>query len=333
MVNKTREIVAWARTHAVPVTLAARVWQLYVIRGVLYGAALCTPTKTALQSLDRAHRHAARLLLGYSASSPCPATLAEVGWIRITALLPAERGLLLGRILRNENTYIAAAAEYAARTSGSWLEEAVEGIRRWDHTGFNTEEHQWKRMIKQCRADTQKNEIQSLIRQCDHHAGLTSYQCTVWAAEHKWGINNFLHNTEYDTSTSKAISRLICGGQGLRGGDVAKMVRPTKQNCCVFCLERGMKAVESLTHIIFECPDYQHLRNRPGMSTMLMEKEKIFAVHRNHWSWKQLKLLHSFFYNVTERRTALAGGSSKRGRKKLAERAEVAWMQAGSAIL
>ena len=64
MVDKTRQIVAWARANAVPLTLATRVWDLYVLRTVSYGAALCSPSQSAKEQLDHAHCHAARLLLG-----------------------------------------------------------------------------------------------------------------------------------------------------------------------------------------------------------------------------------------------------------------------------
>ena len=61
--------------------------------------------------------------------------------------------------------------------------------------------------------------------------------------------------------------------------------------------------------------------------------EHVLTVHRQNWSRKQINELRSFLVEVTETKTALAGGTGKRATAKLEERAATAWVQAGSVLL
>ena len=104
MMNKTREIHAWARLHLVPLTLTIRLWDLYVRWAVLYGANVCTPPPTATIQIDRALRCAGRVLLGFRRRAPGPAVLGELGWIPLSKELIGERAKGVSCIfLRNKN--------------------------------------------------------------------------------------------------------------------------------------------------------------------------------------------------------------------------------------
>ena len=43
-VKKTGEIVGWCRQHEAPLEIAVKLWDLYVLRSLLYGAAVLTPS-------------------------------------------------------------------------------------------------------------------------------------------------------------------------------------------------------------------------------------------------------------------------------------------------
>jgi hypothetical protein len=103
VITKTREIAFWAKSNIVPLPVAVRVWDLYVKRAVLYGAAVCTPPPAAVSLLNNAQRQAGRIVLGLRRLAPGPAVLSELGWIPISTELVRERASLLGSISRCGN--------------------------------------------------------------------------------------------------------------------------------------------------------------------------------------------------------------------------------------
>ena len=114
------------------------------------------------------------------------------------------------------------------------------------------------------------------------------------------------------------------GGQGLRGRDGTQGQPPTVLNCCVWCLHRGVKAVENLYHVVFECGEYATVRVGVGVPQLLDRGgTDIFLVHRGRWSWNELKLILRLFSDISEARGI--GGHSSRKAVKLQEVAELCW--------
>lgn len=96
VITKTRGIAFWARSNIVSLPVAVCVWDLYVKKAVLYGAAVCTPPPAAVSLLSNAQRQARRILLRFRRLAPGPAVLSELGWIPLSTELVRERASLLG---------------------------------------------------------------------------------------------------------------------------------------------------------------------------------------------------------------------------------------------
>ena len=123
-----------------------------------------------------------------------------------------------------------------------------------------------------------------------------------------WGVQPFLHNSVVDPVMARAVARLLVGGQGLRGGDCGELEEVTLDNCCLPCLFRGVKAVESLVHVTFTCPEYSRARGGDNMPSLLAQGDDVFLLHRKRWGWRNLKSLRRYFWEVLSIRAAVIGG-------------------------
>ena len=52
-INKTGEIIGWCKLHQATLDIATALWDLYVARAVLFGAALLVLTDSGAHELDR----------------------------------------------------------------------------------------------------------------------------------------------------------------------------------------------------------------------------------------------------------------------------------------
>ena len=106
-------------------------------------------------------------------------------------------------------------------------------------------------------------------------------------------------------------------------------MRPTVKclfYCCVFCLAHGIRVAETLEHVVFDCHSYAQLRSSSGVSAALALRDKrVSSLHREAWTWAQLRQLRKFFTDLTQHRTAMAGGSPRRARTHLSRRAQTLW--------
>ena len=161
--------------------------------------------------------------------------------------------------------------------------------------------------------------------ECMAHSRMCCYQPASWLCAGSWGINRFIHNNDFQAEHARKVSRLIVGGQGLRGGDVARTERVTVYNCCVWCLLRGIKAVESLYHVTYECEEYSGARVRGVIREILPRAgTEVFLIHRARWSWRELKAIRNFFLDIVMIRDAALGKQRCRA-SSLQEIAERHW--------
>ena len=115
MVNKTLQIVAWCRWHGAAIDIALRLWDLYVLRAVAYGASVIQLSISDCSVLDRAHRKCGRFLLNYSKRCPNPVVYASLGWRRISVDIDLERLRLLGRLLTGGSQEVACILDATVR--------------------------------------------------------------------------------------------------------------------------------------------------------------------------------------------------------------------------
>ena len=138
-------------------------------------------------------------------------------------------------------------------------------------------------------------------------------------------MNPFVHGNRCDAGISRAVSRLLIGGQFLWGGDGSKAHAVTVFNCCVWCLQNGIKRIENVQHVVFDCPEYDGARASNMVRELLLRGgNDVFILHRNRWSWRELRALQGFFREVVAIRGRLGGNSGKQ-RVIVQDLAELAW--------
>ena len=203
---------------------------------------------------------------------------------------------------------------------------AAGGIRAWCGNSSPTNEASWISVLHKFTKQSSAQTASGLARRCQWHHMLASYSMTAWHCEGRWGINHFLHNNDLSTSASRSLNRLLVGGQDFRAGDPRGGAQPTRLNCCIFCLENRNRFAETLHHVVFVCPTYLDVRGSVAdQHVFASEDPRLFCLHRNVWSWKELKSLRKFFLTLVVKRSAVAGGVGKLGWKALQLRADHAW--------
>ena len=144
----------------------------------------------------------------------------------------------------------------------------------------------------------------------------------VWELEGRWGLNQSLYAPAVDWKVAHTVGRLLAGGQGLRAGDPCHPVEVSAEICCMWCLERGIVAGETLEHFLRDCGAYSHLRLEHTISKVLSSKD--FSVHhRAVWGWRELKALQSFCVDAWMLRSH--GRSNRTVRREHSQRAKLLW--------
>ena len=96
-------------------------------------------------------------------------------------------------------------------------------------------------------------------------------------------------------------------------------------NCCVWCLRGGVKTVESLRHVIWECPFYSTARDRPRVAALLRGGgAEVLVLHRARWGWGELRVVRNFLLDLIRLRQEGCGGRLA-NRTVMQEMAEDLW--------
>ena len=82
--------------------------------------------------------------------------------------------------------------------------------------------------------------------------------------------------------------------------------------------------MESLRHVHFVCPAYVDLRGNLSRELQAGLDDDFFILHRNRWTWKQMRRIRAYVVSTHERRIALAGGKRKVLAKQLQVLADAA---------
>ena len=254
---------------------------------------------TARQSelLDTAQRSAGRAVLEFLPRSPTPAVLLELGWATWSSLHRVEMARLLARVSCSDNEITQIIVDGMSRSSNTWIHVAAEEVAPWINEDALTSKAQWTSSIQQMKHAVVEAEFDRMRLEAQTHHNLRSYQPTWWVQTGEVGYNRTLLKCGLSQATSKAIGRLLVGGQGLRGGDPEDVPQATPWMCCLNCLRGGIKTPETLRHIAFECSAYDECRK--GIAKIIHENGGgIFSICRNNWSWTEIRKITRFFYEV-----------------------------------
>ena len=323
VLKRTGELVRWARMRHVTIDVLERLWRLYVERSALYGAALLDLPPSGARTLDRIQRKAGRMVLGFGSRSPTPAVLLELGWCKWSTAIVGEKGRLLQRIVNSDSAYVAAAFRCSADADAGWVSKTAAVIRPWREDGLPTERAQWRAMLRAWQLDFTECEAEQAWQECLAHERLGLYQPGPWIQRREVGINRCLHDKAIGDDEARLVARLLCGGQGLRGADYRQAPQPDKYNCCICCLRMGVCVVETLAHVMFECPGHDVAREASGLGHVMQRaNSRILCHHRGAWTWAQLRAIRRFLMEMLRCR-ALAV-DEWRGRGRRAEHATAA---------
>ena len=248
-----------------------------------------------------------------------------MGWFEWSRSLVGERFGLCQRLVSSPCEYTQWLVRASTWVPESWLARCARAGSPWCDGRAPTGPLEWRKLRQKWVKDTANIQAEAVWAACQTHTSLCCYQPAKWLCDGQWGINRLLHNSNFPADAARAVSRLLVGGQGLRGGDVSDATVASVHNCCVWCLERGLRVVESLYHVAYVCPEYERARDRAGVRLVLGRAGvELFLIHRTRWSWRELKSIRHFLVDILAQRDAAIGGRRCRARK-LQEIAETLW--------
>ena len=74
----------------------------------------------------------------------------------------------------------------------------------------------------------------------------------------------------------------------------------------------GWTYVESLHHVVFDCPEYDLARRSPEILRMLGVGNDVFMVHLGRWSGREIRDILRFFGDLLALREGLGGKGPRR---------------------
>ena len=169
---KTLEIVSWCRSHDATLEVAKQLWDIYVLRAAVFGAAMLDLSASNMDLIDCAHRQCGRKILAFARTAPNPCILAELGWKRLSVEVQGEKIRLFGRLLGKDCKVVQCILEASAQQSSLWTVSAAALAAPWCQSGMPHTGGQWKRICKQWATETAAQDANEIYNQCQAHNGL-----------------------------------------------------------------------------------------------------------------------------------------------------------------
>ena len=262
--------------------------------------AIATLSGPQCETLDMVQRKAARRILGHSGTSPLPTPCLELGWQPWSSRSSTLRLRLLARLEQSNNLLVATllAASRASATTWANIAEAhlmaslTMGARPASAAAWASHLKVWERAKRQADAD-------DLIQRSRAHPNLALYSPHQSEFPTSITVNPVLHDHTINDSMSRTISRLLCGGQGLNGGDPTIPTEVDMRNACRFCLSYGHPTIESLKHFLHECPLTATARQTTAAKKCWERPADITRLHLSVWSHTELKTIRQTMSQVS----------------------------------
>jgi hypothetical protein len=290
-VGETAELLVWGRRVGLPVASLVRVWQLHVERAVFFGLNFPSFAPTALACLDTIQRKVGRMILGFASRCGNPAVLAELAWIPWSQSLRLERVGLLQRLAASESKYCQLVLEASTAYHDSWVLVVAADVRPWVINGMPSVAAEWQRIRRSLKEDIRRQAVERILEECANHQRMIHYSQVMWRARAVWAVNKTIY-ASIPRCEARVVTRWLCGGQGLRGGDADPSIAATCSNCCIPCLTRGIRVAETLVHILYHCPNTAPARLAVASEDVLEHScGEICFHHRDRWTWRQLRVI------------------------------------------
>ena len=197
-----------------------------------------------------------------------------------------ERFRLLRRICQSTKEITMTIAKLTACQGESLINSTVNDLyARWA-AGIPTDSGTWSRAISAIGTELWQRDAEDCAIECERHKNLAHYMLTEWRHSGICSVNKHLHNAYVEPTTARTISRMLAGGQELRADYPHIEPLATRGNCCAQCIITGPTTAETLEHVAFHCPAYQHLRAGEVSEAFGKENAEVFQIRRDVWSWR-----------------------------------------------
>jgi len=235
---------------------------------------------------------------------------------------------LLARLLACPNEIVQAVAATSLDAESGWMAIEVAYARNLAPEGLPHEPTGWHTIIAAARDIDTEADATQLSAMCDVHPQLASYRPAVLTQERRLGLNRMLHDTAVSAEEANIISRLLCGGQGLRGQDPRRDSPATSRTACLACLIAGRRVKETLRHFLFECVATEHIRCVPAVAACWQDSEAITLLHRDIWTFSQMRTIRRAVLDMWKARSRLILSRGLNKRTGLQDRIEDLWLAA-----
>ena len=149
---------------------------------------------------------------------------------------------------------------------------------------------EWQRAYDTCKKETATADAEDLWASCQYHSLLHHYKPGPYCMTGHPAINRFVHDKSLLDFESRLVARWLCGGQGLRGGDLHRQGKTTQRTACLLCLQHGVRQRESLFHVVMRCPCYAHVRTQQEFAPIIQAGlSSLACIHRDVWSWQGIR--------------------------------------------
>lgn len=299
---RTMELMRWGRANNLTCDVLARLWRIYVEHGAVWGVAVALLSMPQTKVLDRTQRVAGRRLLGFSKVSPVPAVCLELGWPLLSTKYEELQLRLLGRLRHMDNAIVAALLAAGHSHENSWTHHVVGRFSAFTLAGLPPSHSSWFAYVRAWSSQSYEEDAVELWSQCRSHPALAHYGLPEGYPTNGLKMNAAIHHVQLPSHVSRAISRLLCGGQGLRGGDPVVPPQASCRNACLYCLTRGNKVVESLRHFLTECPLYEFDRYGSGARKCWKHGILVAHLHLSIWDDEHQKIIRGALIRMLNRR-------------------------------
>ncbi|CAE8739694.1 unnamed protein product [Polarella glacialis] len=315
---RTIELIRWARANSVTSDVVSRLWLIYVETGAAWVLAIAPLTPSQLQGLNVPQRNAARMILGHNRRSPVPAPCVELGWMLWSSSAKGRRLSLLGRLFSSGDEIVLLLLQAGAAFPGSWTSSACKiATSLTTDDSLPTQLHEWRSSCKTWKSDALACDLEELCLSCHSHPNLSSYRRPGLQSSEPYGINRMIHDKSIGAEVGRVVGRLLCGGQGLRGGDPVMPSAVCVRAACLACLLTGCRRSETLNHFLFHCQLTKPVRDRPLVGELWQIMDPVVTLDCDVWSFQKQRISRRAIGSMWLARCQLMqkeGGANRRGR-------------------
>ena len=211
---------------------------------------------------------------------------------------------LYKRLLDSDNKIVKAILAKSKTIGIGWLAEAEEHTRAAFPQGLPKHTSEWRQLSRQWEAMQKQSDRENLIYSSQRHQNLAHYSPHPVQNSSGQGINPEIHHLTYNNKPSITISRLLCGGQGLKAGDPQRPTEVCMRKACTYCLSQGQPKSETLWHFLHECPLTATARQNREAKLCWSQPDNIPKLHLTIWTRKQIRTIRATIQKMWQLRQA-----------------------------